>query len=117
MTSSDVLIRNATREDFIAFCGEPPSHTVRAVVAEKDGKPIGIGGVLLIDGNAVIFSDIKEEMKRYKWTFFKVAKRIIEMAKTFDMPIGADAGEPTSPALLTRLGFVRSSKGVYIWRG
>ena len=55
-------IRPATAEDFQEFYGRPAPFTLRAIVVVKDGKPVGFGGYYLIDGAALVFTDITPEI-------------------------------------------------------
>lgn len=58
-------VRPATSSDLLAFFGRHPDVSVRAWVADLDGKIIGIVGILLLtDSPAIYFSDATPELLR-----------------------------------------------------
>ena len=112
------VIRPAASGDMEVFYDTSPRGTIRAYVAELDGKPIGIAGLVYDGGKVVAFSAMKEEMRNYPVTMARSALFIAKM-----LPAGAvakaDPEEKGARSLLERLGFVPldKSNGTYRWRG
>ena len=59
-----MIIRTATRKDFIDFYERAPPMTMRAWVADDNGELLGIGGYYLQGGHAVTFTDHREQMTK-----------------------------------------------------
>ena len=115
MKNKTPSIRYATTDDFIAFYGECPPYTMRAIVILLDEKPIGMGGVVVSKDSVAIFSDIHDTLKSYKKTFVRGMHEVMRMAHEFNLPIYAVETEPTSPTVLKHLGFENNGQGVYTW--
>jgi hypothetical protein len=74
-----VKYRYATLEDFKKFYKDDPMHySTRAVVVEKDGEPVGIGGVCRVDNKMLVFTEMRPG---------QVSKRDIVMAGRLLMKI------------------------------
>jgi len=100
--------RKATAQDSYEFYGKPPCNTFRGIVAEIDGRVIGIGG-LFYEGKArVAFSDMKPEMKQHRKDIARACRMLIDIVKEAKAPVYSvcDTNEPTSFNLLKKLGFV-----------
>jgi hypothetical protein len=116
-------IRKATREDWLAFFGEPPKNSSRAIVGEVDGEIVGICGLRYNDGFMTAFSCLNDKGARYKFSIMKAGKMLLEMFKEHPGIIVAlaDPDIPTSSRFLERLGFMfmhDSEEGrVYRWHG
>lgn len=110
-------LRPATREDYTALYGEPPSATFTGLTAVRDGRPIAIAGVLLRAGTAVMFSDLREPVA--KRTVVKAARQLFAWAKARNIRVVAarDATIPTSAGLLAHFGFTQCGTDgeVYQW--
>ena len=116
-----ITIRPASREDIAAFSDEENKPTIKAFCAELDGKIIGLGGVALEKGRFIAFADLPDEIRPYKMTIMRWAKRFFEQARKDGIRfIYADANpnEPKSVAWLKSLGFERDhrSKRLYRWK-
>lgn len=72
------VIRPATRDDLIAFYGEPLKQTVIANVGVVKGKIVGCGGAALVDGRVIVFCDFKPLARRYKISIVKAAWEVIK---------------------------------------
>lgn len=104
MTADKVTFVPATPDLVREYYGGPPPYSFKGYVALLDGKPIGIGGVFF-HGHPVAFSEMKDEMRprlKDKARAVRVLERLIE---SYRCPVFAVAAEPTSIALLTKLGF------------
>ena len=118
-----LVIRPATRTDIEAFSDMPDKPTIRAYVAEMDGKVIGMGGAALAKGRWYAFADLPEEIRPYKMTIMRNARRFLEQMRRDGIRfIYAEASpvEPKAVAWLTSLGFEvdqRSGGRLYRWRG
>ena len=73
-------IRSATQADIDSFYGDDaPGASMRAIVADLDGKIIGIAGMSYHDGQMTAFSAMRDEMKKYPVTTMKAARRFTKM--------------------------------------
>lgn len=95
--------------------------TVRAWVAELDGEPIGIAGYYLIAGRAMVFSDMRDEMKRFPVLIMKLAIEFMGSIQSTGLPLVCTASTkiPNAEKFLQRLGWLHvgpSEAGeVYTW--
>ena len=108
-----VTIRLATDDDFRAFFGKEPPEVWTAMCGVRDGKVVGIGGVVYSDeGVAVGFLDAKE---RPSMTLHRAALRFMTVMKDVGEPYivtYCDAGMSRAKAWLERLGFRKSGETV-----
>ena len=113
---SKATIRPATRADVEAYWQRPVPGTLRAVVAELDGKPVGIGGVYYEGGVRLAFSEYKDELRNDKRTKARGVKMIMEILNSIKGPVYAAVcpDEPTAPSLLARLGFKPAHDGLLV---
>ena len=113
-------LRNATVDDYEAFYGERPKHSIRALVAELDGKVVGIGGILY-STPILAFSEMREELRGYPLFIMKSAKKLAKMMDKYGQYAIAVAcpNEKNSQKLLEHLGFTKISstdeQEVYQW--
>ena len=114
-----VSVRRATRADLEAFGEMRHKPTVKAWVGEVDGRIIGVGGFYFKDGHWVGFADLKEEARRYKVRFIKVARMAVE-----DMRLSGhryiyaevDPDFPMAPRWIESLGFEMQASGLWRWQ-
>lgn len=96
----------ATPELVAAWYGRPSPFSLRgyAGVAE-DGRVMGLCGIYMVGPDAVAFSEWRQEVDRR--TLARGVRLIERMLKAFPIPVYAVPSEtqPTSVALLERLGF------------
>lgn len=99
--------RMATAEDLVAFYGEPPKETTRAIIFLDGDKIVAIGGVKRQQGRLSAFSEIKPDANLSKMTIGRMAQVVMDMIRTYKVPIwaaaeklGADTGK-----LVKRYGF------------
>lgn len=113
-----ITVVPATPEVIRQQYGDRPTPRMQAWVVKDEDKVLAVAG-LAFRGHALeLFSDIRPEMKRYPVTLVRVARAIMRRAQELNRPTFAirDPDEPTSDALLRRLGFVETEQeGVYRW--
>ncbi len=106
--------RPAVAADFMAFYGKMPPRAVRAMVLERDGKPVGVAGYHIEDGVAVMFSDMSDAIPAL--TIWRESKAMMAAMK---IPAVCVA-EQQSGAFLKRLGWVHAGPSkhgeVYTWQ-
>lgn len=108
-----ITYRLATAEDVEAMIGCKSPHSVMAYVFFLDGMPWGLGGYKIENGNFVVFSDIKKDVKLPKMTIFRCGKKVMDLiaAKKLPMYVVADNAD-----LIKRLGFEHYQGSVYKWQ-
>lgn len=106
MVSKKASIRAATRIDIDNLGSDTFGKTVRAYVIDVGGEAIAISGVLHTHLNQA-FSLHTEKADKYPVMKMKLAKKLVELMKTYQKPVYALASEEykTSDSLLLRLGF------------
>lgn len=116
-----IVIRPATRADIEAFSDMPDKPTIRAYVAEMDGKVIGMGGMAFQKGRWIAFCDLTPESRKLKVSIVKTAGRIMDDAMKSGVRFvyaQPDLNEPGAIRWLERLGFEpdpRSGGLLYRW--
>lgn len=105
--TSDVTFRRANTEDVVSFYGKLPEVRMKGYIAEKDGKPIMLGGVFYHKGGTVLFSELKPEARKCRKAIARGIRIVMDFADSLRVPIYAvpNAKEPTSVELLLHLGF------------
>lgn len=112
---SKVVIREATKEDIIAFARDSMAPTLRGWVGEVDGEVIALGGFALALGRWVGFLDVTEEGRSLLKKNMYVRAAMIRAAVTAlrearKMGIRylyarADMNYPRADEMLEKLGF------------
>ncbi len=97
------MIRYATRDDLVSWMGEVPG-TMRAVVAERDGKLVAIAGVMNGVDHCQAFSAYKPEATKLDKGRLAVFFRSI-LDQYASVVAFCSQTEPTAPGLLASLGF------------
>lgn len=116
-----VIVRPATRADIEAFSDLPDKPTIRALVAEMDGRIIAIAGAARAQGRWYAFADLPEEVRPYKMTIMRNARRFVDELRRQGVRFlyaQPDPNEPKAIAWLTSLGFEpdpRSGGILYRW--
>ena len=114
-----VIIRLASREDIEAFSEQPNKPTVKAWLAEKDGRIIALFGLSLQRGRWVVFCDLLEEARNYKMTIMRCGKRLMSEARAMNLRYvyaEADANEPGAVKWLQSLGFELDPRSAVLYR-
>jgi hypothetical protein len=114
------VIRPATRADIEKLYPKGEfTATTRAMVGLVRGRPVGIGGIALVDGRLYAFAYFKKSARRYKVSIVKAAIGVIEEAKASGARFiycETDPNEPGAVRWVTSLGFRPMHKpGVYRW--
>ncbi len=106
MSLKKARIRPATREDVNHLEADTFGKTMKAYVIDLDGEAIAIAGVLHTSLNQA-FSKLTEEAEKRPVMIMKLAKKTVELFKTYPTPIYAVASNhyETSDDLLVHLGF------------
>ena len=101
-----IEIRQATEKDVRNyFDGVAPIRSMRAFAARLDGRVIGIGGVYFDGKNMVAFSDIKDEMKKYKKDIVRGARIIMDMIASRNIAVFAICADDRAVQFVNHLGF------------
>lgn len=93
--------------------------TVRAIVAELEGRIIALAGIAFAKGRWFAFADITDEMRPYKMTIMRAAKRFLAEASRDGIKyIYAEASpvEPHAVAWLSSLGFIVDPRSEQLYR-
>ncbi len=112
----------ATAADVREFYDGPCPHSMRACVALLDGRPVALGGIAYREGLLYAFMELKDEMRPYRLSIGKFARRLTEIFGRGVPGITiAEPSEPTAPRLLEWLGFefvaTCDDGEVYRWPG
>lgn len=114
------IIRQANREDVIAYYGRDVPFTLTAWVGEVEDEPVAIVGLAHVAGRVVAFFDIKEEARIYKKEIWAALKKhltkIQESGKYRYIFAACDPDEPNAPRLLRYFGFEPTDDDTNIWR-
>lgn len=112
-------LRLATAADVEAFYGRAPEHTMRGYVVMLGNRPVALGGIVYRFGALCAFSEMKDELRPYKVSIVRFARKIGEILNGVPGMAVASPSEPGSERLLRRLGFEHvgsSNEGeVYRW--
>ena len=114
-----LAIRPATREDIEAFSDLPNKPTMRAWVAELDGRIVGLGGIALSKGRWFAFVDLKDEARPFKVTIARSALRFLDEARRDGIRfIYAEVSrhEPRALPWLLSLGFEFDQRSQHFYR-
>lgn len=107
-------IRYATEADLRKMFGGTVPTTMRAVVVERDGEILGIGGVARAQDHMQAFSRVSDELRPHKITLGRVAVMVRKMIDEMDCVWAlCDPNEPTSPNLLEWIGFKHQHDGMW----
>lgn len=96
-------------------------YSMRAVVADLDGKIIALGGVYRAGDQVIGFSEMKEEMRGRKKDMLRMVRLGAPLLLRHRQVIAyASPAEPTASSFLTALGFryfgADNLGEVYIWQ-
>lgn len=113
-----VEVRLATRDDLIARYGSC-DYTLLAYVGVVDGEVIGLGGVAFVQGRAIAFFDITDELRQMPVFLTKTALTVLRRARQLGhrhIFCGPEPGEPRARPWLERIGFKDIGNGVLEWQ-
>lgn len=114
MLSAD--IRPANKADIMAYRGKVYKESFRGIVAEIDGKVVGIAGVLHTQPLQA-FSNVLPELKKRPKALIMAAREFRKILNSYDSPIYAvaDEKEKNSTGYLEYVGFEPYQKRIYRW--
>lgn len=106
--------RYATQADVLAYYGELPDQTIRAIIVLLDDVPSGIVGLDLRTDRAIAFSEQKPELEPHmkSMTVLRAIKRAQRMFR--ESPVPVIVVNTSNPPLLERLGFTEIEPGVHL---
>lgn len=103
---SEPVMRDATAADFAVIYGHQPKVTMRAWVADLDGNPVGIAGILFHQGQNIMFSKMTDALKPYRRFIVRAARAVVERSRHYRPVAVADSRLPGAPKLLAHAGLV-----------
>lgn len=110
---SKVELAYATKDDVEEFYGGPSLFSCRAVIARIDGKPVGLAGVYRVEKNMVVFTHIKEEMRKYKKDIVRGVRMVEKIMDRYPYVIAyMSPEEPTAPSFGAHFNFIKNGSMV-----
>lgn len=108
-------VRPASRDDHLTLYPEGFGRSVRGVVVERDGKPVGMAGLIPYSNHWLAFSRMTEKLPGK--TVFRVAYQLRDMAQNVGGTVLAqpDPDLPNAGRFLERIGFLPINEGTYKW--
>lgn len=105
----------ATAEDVVAYYGEAPAQTMRAIIIRVDGVPAGIIGMAFEEDRMRAFSEYREELAPYlkSMTVLRAIKAAQRMFASSVKPVVAV--RECGSGILERLGFAQVDEELYLW--
>lgn len=102
-----LIHRVASKEDLTAFYGETQKDSIRAIVFLDGGIIVAIGGVKREQGRLVAFSEMKAGVTLSKMMIGRMARVVMDMIRTYQVPIWAAAEHQGSDTakLIKHYGF------------
>lgn len=100
------IVRLATPEDLTKFYGpdNPVYFSARAVVAERDGELLGVGGICRVNKQMQVFTDIRGDVS--KKDIIRAARMVIDLANRYTAVVAyADLDKPTAIGFGKHFGF------------
>lgn len=111
-------LRYATAEDVRRFMGGPVPWPVRAIAVENEsGEIAGMAAVAVTPNGLQAWSTIRDDaLRKHRVLMARVAVMLRLIMDDFGAPVVAvcNPQEPTSPGLLSQLGF--RPVGLGVWR-
>lgn len=98
-------LRLATKADVEAFYGHSLEFTMRGYVVLLDGRPVALGGVTYHPGVLCAFAAMRDEMRPYKVSIMRFARKIEGLFGAGPGMAIADPDVPNSRRLIEWLGF------------
>jgi len=114
--SPQLITRPATGKDIVEFYGSSP-YSMRALVAELDGKIVGVIGVVREPSAGKFFCDFSDELRPFLGCIkiWRAVKAANEFAKAYRGPIVAVAEHAEGCRNLHRLGWTHLQGELYGW--
>lgn len=109
MKKSKIILRPATQKDvdsFYAEHGGNSGYSLRAIVAELDGRILGLAGTYMQrDGKTIAFSQFIDEMAKYKKDIVRATYMVMRAINAKGMDVYAVCQSPKAIEFCKRLGF------------
>lgn len=114
-----IKVLHATPELIRTYYGSDRPRSMRALVAVRDGEVLGVLGMYPINGQQLVFLDMKDELRKHPRVLVDGAKTFMRWAREAKMPVCAwcDHTIPAAKGFLEHFGFREHYKGVYKWTG
>ena len=112
-------MRRAAAADFEAFSDHGNALTTLCWCADLDGRVIGLGGFAIVKGRYYAFVDLKPEMRSYKMTIMRTARRAMAEARKRGIKFiyaQADTSEKNPVGWMRSLGFDIDPRSPSIFR-
>lgn len=103
-----MFVVNGTKELLTTFYGEAPKETFKSLVVMDGDKPVGVAGLHLNNGKAIVFTDISDELrehKSFKRMVIKVYRKWMSILPNMPVYAQADPEIEGSEKLLIHAGF------------
>lgn len=112
-----IKIEPATAQMIARFYGEPPARTQKSLAVIEDDEIVSIVGIYRDNGQVVLFSDsrpeVRENMKKYAKTAVRCVKLLKPYMQSRHVLAVADQAIPKSDNFLSHFGFVKQEDGVW----
>lgn len=112
-----IITRYAREDDIVEYFGDSTGETVRAIVAEVDGKVAGIVGVVREDSHGMYFSNFSEDLRPYlrSVAVMRAIKQSMDIVRAYRGPVISIAETVEGCRILNRLGFRHLEGAIYGW--
>lgn len=112
-------VQYATEDEIRGWFGGKVPASMRAIVVKDGDDVLGVAGVVRAIDHVQAFSHIKESLRGHKVTMGRAAVMFRGLIGDYTGPIFAVCAkdEPTSPTLLSWLGFEKVYGEVWQWHG
>ena len=107
-----IEVRPANQKDVRDFHNGDPIYSFRGIVVLEDDKPIALAGIYGYAGKRIIFSELKDEARKYRKTTLKIAKEYLASVKG-ELYAFCSETETTAPRFLEHLGFYKVTPMIY----
>lgn len=113
-----IRVEFATAQDLAANYGAPVERTVKAVAFKRGAEVVGCAGLYLDAGRMVLFSDMRDEVRRAPRALVKAYRTLLGIAARAGLAVHAvpDPGVEKAVPFLEHMGFAYLDRGVYQWR-
>jgi len=100
-----IEIRRATAKDVESWYDGPPAYTMKGYVIVEDESILAICGVFWCEGKKYIFSEMKEQMVRYRRAIIKAARKVMADVEGETVYAVATEGIESAPRFIEHYGF------------
>ena len=98
-------IRRATTKDVESWYDGPPAYSMRGYIILDEDEAIALCGVFWCRGRQYIFSEIKEQMLKYKKLIIKAARKVMADVEGETVYAIATTGIESAPRFIEHYGF------------